>query len=64
MVHDDEEEVFDLGFIIDDRDDRRDSLLASWQPLDDMDTDGIGRAIVYPTMLRELASEPTPPPNS
>jgi hypothetical protein len=38
-VRDDEEEVFDLGFIVDNRDDRRDSLLASWQRLDDLDTD-------------------------
>lgn len=38
-VQDDEEEVFDLGFIVEDRDDRRDSLLASWQRLDEMDTD-------------------------
>jgi hypothetical protein len=39
MVQDDEEEVFDLGFIVEDRDDRRDTLLASWQRLDELDSD-------------------------
>lgn len=38
-VMDDEDEVFDLGFIVDDRDDRRDTLLASWQRLDSLDSD-------------------------
>jgi hypothetical protein len=37
-VRDDEDEVFDLGFIVDDRDDRRDALLASWQRLDTLDS--------------------------
>ena len=36
---DDEEEVRDLGFIVDDHDDRRISLTDGWQRLDDLDTD-------------------------
>lgn len=35
----DEEEVRDLGFIVDDHDDRRGTLQESWQRLDDLDTD-------------------------
>lgn len=35
----DEEEVRDLGFIVDDHDDRRGTLHESWQRLDDLDTD-------------------------
>jgi hypothetical protein len=35
---DDEEEVEDLGFIVDDHDDRRASMLEGWQRLDDLDT--------------------------
>jgi hypothetical protein len=34
----DEEEVRDLGFIVDDHDDRRVSMLDGWQRLDDLDT--------------------------
>jgi len=36
---DDSEEVRDLGFIIDDHDDRRGTLTENWQRLDDLDTD-------------------------
>jgi hypothetical protein len=36
---DDEEEVRDLGFIVDDHDDRRSTLAGDWQRLDDLDTD-------------------------
>jgi hypothetical protein len=39
MVRDDEEEVYDLGFIVDDHDDRRNDLLEPWQRLDTLDTD-------------------------
>ena len=35
----DEEEVRDLGFIVEDHDDRRTTLHESWQRLDDLDTD-------------------------
>lgn len=35
----DEDEVQDLGFIVDDREDRRNSLTENWQRLDDLDTD-------------------------
>jgi len=35
----DEEEVRDLGFIVEDHDDRRISLTPDWQRLDDLDTD-------------------------
>ena len=35
---DDDEEVEDLGFIVDDRDDRRTLLTESWERLDDLDT--------------------------
>jgi len=36
---DDEEEVHDLGFIVDDHDDRRASVIEPWQRVDDLDTD-------------------------
>lgn len=36
---DDEEEIRDLGFIVEDHDDRRSSLTGDWQRLDDLDTD-------------------------
>lgn len=36
---DDEEEVRDLGFIVEDHDDRRITLTGGWQRLDDLDTD-------------------------
>ena len=36
---DDDEEVRDLGFIVDDHDDRRATLTDAWQRLDDLDTD-------------------------
>lgn len=36
---DDDEEVRDLGFIVDDHDDRRATLTGDWQRLDDLDTD-------------------------
>jgi hypothetical protein len=36
---DDSEEVRDLGFIIDNHDDRRGTLTENWQRLDDLDTD-------------------------
>ena len=36
---DDEEEVRDLGFIVEDHDDRRIALTGGWQRLDDLDTD-------------------------
>lgn len=36
---DDSEEVRDLGFIVDDHDDRRIMLTGGWQRLDDLDTD-------------------------
>jgi len=35
----DDEEVRDLGFIVDDHDDRRGTLTEGWQRLDDLDTD-------------------------
>jgi hypothetical protein len=35
----DDEEVRDLGFIVDDHDDRRITLTGDWQRLDDLDTD-------------------------
>jgi hypothetical protein len=35
----DDEEVRDLGFIVDDHDDRRATLTGGWQRLDDLDTD-------------------------
>src|SRR5204863_265713 len=35
----DEEEVRDLGFIVEDHDDRRTMLTDDWQRLDDLDTD-------------------------
>lgn len=36
---DDEEEVQDLGYIVEDHDDRRTTLTENWQRLDDLDTD-------------------------
>jgi hypothetical protein len=36
---DDEEEVHDLGFIVDDHDDRRITLTGEWERLDELDTD-------------------------
>jgi hypothetical protein len=39
LVQDDEEEVHDLGFIIDDRDDHRSDLLEPFQRLETLDTD-------------------------
>ena len=36
---DDSEEVRDLGFIVEDHDDRRGTLTENWQRLDDLDTD-------------------------
>lgn len=36
---DDEEEVHDLGFIVDDHDDRRATLTGEWQRLETLDTD-------------------------
>src|SRR5437868_5921814 len=35
---DEEEEVHDLGFIVEDREDRRTLLTESWERLDDLDT--------------------------
>jgi len=39
LIRDDEEEVHDLGFIVENRRDERDHLLSTWQRLDDLDTD-------------------------
>jgi hypothetical protein len=38
-IRDDEVEVYDLGFIVEDRIDERICLLSGWQRLDDLDTD-------------------------
>jgi hypothetical protein len=38
-VREDEEEVYDLGFIVEDHDDHRADLLSPWQRLESLDTD-------------------------
>jgi hypothetical protein len=39
MIREDEAEVYDLGFIVEDREDRRGGLLEHWQRLETLDTD-------------------------
>jgi hypothetical protein len=39
MIQEDEEELHDLGFMIEDHDDRRTGLLEHWQRLETLDTD-------------------------
>jgi hypothetical protein len=63
-VLDDEDEVFDLGFIVEDRDDRRDTLHASWQRLDALDTDEsleTGENLPLPQEAVYLEREGVPP---
>jgi hypothetical protein len=39
MIREDEAEVYDLGFIVEDHEDRRGGLLEHWQRLETLDTD-------------------------
>lgn len=59
----DEEEVRDLGFIVEDHDDRRGTLHESWQRLDDLDTDepletNRGGQIPHEVAMREAGAPP------
>jgi hypothetical protein len=40
-IREDEEEVFDLGFIIEDHEDRRAAMFEHWQRLESLDTDEV-----------------------
>lgn len=59
----DDEDVRDLGFIVDDHDDRRAAITDGWQRLDDLDTDepletNRKGSIPHATALRERGAAP------